>query len=67
MSDLDEFLKWVARQRQDGLISIGYGELGAAIDIYRAERATGREYRNWVDAYEALHPLRSDERKGRKE
>jgi hypothetical protein len=64
VSDLDEFVKWIAARRgADSIEGLGYGTLTAAVDMFRAERLTGRRYTRWVDAYEALHPKRpSDDR-----
>jgi hypothetical protein len=56
VNELDEFLRWVAGRRdRDRIEGLGYGTLGAAIDMFRAERLTGRKYQRWVDAYDVLH------------
>lgn len=59
MSELDEFVEWIARRQNQGrerFDGLGYGTLTAARDMFRAERATGRPFDRWVDAYEALYP-----------
>lgn len=56
MSELDDFIHWVA-QRKDSDV-VGYGILRGSVDIFRAEQRTGQRFSRWVDAYETLHPSR---------
>ncbi len=61
MSELDDFLRWVAQRRDMDWGGFGYGTVSAAIDMFRAERETGRRFTRWVDASEALHPRPREE------